>query len=94
MEPVTAEQCRATAQEKGLFRANFRPCSICGYMTAYLFSDDLDEVAFDAGCNCGVGRTLRKTDWADFANAFNINTPEHRATMWQRFIDGNPLIGG
>lgn len=46
-------------------------------------------VAFDPSCDCGSRwGGLELTPWAEFARSFNMQTPEHRAQMWERFKAG------
>ena len=57
-----------------------------------LKADDL-VVGYDAGCDCGSrggGAPIAITTWSEFADSFNMQTPEGRAVMWDRFTTGKP----
>lgn len=46
-------------------------------------------VRFNSSCDCGgPWREGVPESWSDFAETFNMQTPEHRAAMWERFKAG------
>lgn len=104
MNEVTAEQCKAVVNETGMRWLGHHKCFGCGAMVGHHFRkasdifvdpgleglkpDDL-VVGFDPACDCGRGsHAIRRRTWDDFAHDFNMQTPEVRAAMWERFKAG------
>ncbi len=55
--------------------------------------DGPDDViaTFNPSCNCGAGfHDGEPRPWSDFAESFNMQTPENRERMWRRFVAGKP----
>ncbi len=86
MEKVTVEETREALHEHHITRWPIRPCSMCGVPITYYFEDD--KIQLDTNCACVTYTTPRqdKTVEEFIAGTFNLQEPEVREKMWERFL--------
>lgn len=84
--PVTADQVRQTVIDYGITRLPHHPCSLCGAWTAYRFSEDGRQAAYDSNCNCGGWSDLRTVPWEDVAEFINQRDTAVAQTIWDRLM--------
>ena len=59
-------------------------CSICGYMTKYVFSNG--KVFFDAGCDCNsFPNDVTERSWDEIAEFFNRQTHPNTVKKFHEF---------
>lgn len=86
MEKVTAEQVEEAVKKYNIKSWVLRNCSLCEDPLSYLFHEGL--VLYDANCSCvNYWNPHQKRSYAELAETFNIQTPEHRASMWMKFLE-------
>ncbi len=91
MDKVTGEQCREAWEKAGKRHwIGHHKCGGCGLMVGYHFIET--GPAFDSNCDCAPDWTpARHLTWDAFADeTMNMQTPEIRAAMWERFKAGRP----
>jgi hypothetical protein len=81
----TGEEFKQAAIKHNISHWDSHECSICGYMTAWIFDNNHELVEFDHGCNCTGGRTYSSRIWNDVANNYNIQSNEQVINEMDKF---------
>lgn len=73
-EKYSADWLHDQVREHGYTHLEHHDCSLCGYMTSYLFENG--DVLFDAGCDCTRRQALREASYGDVAHWLGMQSSD------------------
>jgi len=85
MNYAVADEVKTAALAAGITRVEVRPCSMCGYLMAYLIKGE--ELWYDPGCDCTTRDSyLEPRNWSDAADWINMQSqPKGKIAIAKKF---------